>query len=246
MDVQISQLLLIATVAFFASLTQSVTGFGFGIVAMIFLPKLLLFKEANVLSSMLGMCTSLLVLLVMHRLVHWKNLIFTILGSIVTNYVAISFVKNAKNETLTLLLGIALFALSIYFFFFSERIHIRHTWYSGLLAGAISGVMGGLFSIGGPPVVIYFLQSEESADRYMATQSAYFVLSGIVTVSMKALSGFVTVTVLWGLTSGLVGMLAGSLLGKRMRAGVKTQLLRRLVYGVMALSGLINIVDVLL
>ena len=243
MDIELYKLLLIAAVAVGASLVQSVTGFGFGIVAMIFLPQLLWYTEANVLSSMLGLCTSALVVAALYRFVNWKNLVFPLIGSLVTNYVAISFVKSAKNETLTLLLGIALLLLSLYFFFFSGKIKIRPTWYAGLIAGTVSGVLSGLFSIGGPPVVIYYLQSEKDTNHYMATLSAYFILSGAASISMKAASGFVTLTVLLGFAIGLFGMLAGSLCGKRIRNKVNPIVLRKAVYGVMAASGLINILD---
>ena len=246
MDIEIYKLLLIAAAALVASLTQSVTGFGFGIVAMIFLPKLLLYTEANVLSSMLGMGTSILVVLALYRSINWKNLLFPLVGSLAANYFAIAFVKNAKNETLTLLLGVALLLLSIYFFFFSSKIKITPTWYTGLIAGTLSGVLGGLFSIGGPPVVIYYLQSEEDTNRYMATLSTYFVLSNLASISMKAASGFVTANVLLCLATGLVGMLRGSFLGKRIRGGVNPKALRKAVYGVMAVSGIINIIGSLL
>ena len=49
-------LFLVALVTFVGSYIQGATGFGFGIFAMIFLPKLLQYTEANVLSSMLSAC----------------------------------------------------------------------------------------------------------------------------------------------------------------------------------------------
>ena len=243
MGAELYVLLLIALVALGAGYTQSVTGFGFGIFAMIFLPSLLLYTEANVLSSILSALTSLTVLIVMRKKVSWKNLVFPVLGGILTNYLAVRFVGSTKNDTLILLLGIALLILSVYFFFFSGKIKIRPTPYAGLIAGLISGAMNGLFAIGGPPVVIYFVHSEKDTDRYLATISAYFVLSGAVTVSMKAASGFVTQNVLLGLLFGVFGMLAGSLLGKLTRTKIKPSMIKKAVYGVMAASGLINIIS---
>ena len=243
---EIHILVLITIVTLGASYIQSVTGFGFGIIAMIFLPSLLLYTEANVLSSILSTVTSALVVIAMHRKTSWKNLIFPLLGSTVANYLAITFVKSAKNELLTLLLGFALFALSIYFFFFSNKIKIKPTWYIGLIVGSISGVMSGLFSIGGPPVVIYYMQSEDNTDRYLATISAYFVFSGLISISMKVAAGFVTQNVLLGLALGFLGMLAGSFLGKRTRDKANPKMIKKAVYGVMAISGLMNIVTSLI
>jgi len=238
---EIHILVLITIVTLGASYIQSVTGFGFGIIAMIFLPSLLLYTEANVLSSILSTVTSALVVIAIHRKTSWKNLIFPLLGSTVANYLAITFVKSAKNELLTLLLGFALFALSIYFFFFSNKIKIKPTWYIGLIVGSISGVMSGLFSIGGPPVVIYYMQSEDNTDRYLATISAYFVFSGLISIFMKVAAGFVTQNVLLGLALGFLGMLAGSFLGKRTRDKANPKMIKKAVYGVMAISGLMNI-----
>ena len=233
---------LIAMISFIASCIQSVTGFGYGIVAMIFLPSLLLYTEANVLSSILSTATSVLTLLLTFRNVNWKNLVFPIIGSVIANYFAISFIKTQTNDTLIFFLGIALFALSMYFFFFSDKIRIKQAWYTGLIAGTVSGVMSGMFSIGGPPVVVYYMQSEKNSDIYLATISAYFVLSGFISIGMKFVSGFVTSNVWIGIAVGAIGMAVGSLFGNLTRTRIKPVAVKKAVYGLMAASGVVNVV----
>ena len=243
---ELYEIILIAIIVLVASYTQTVTGFGFGIVAMIFLPNILLYTEANILSSILSTIVSALIVFSTFKNINWKNLIFPLIGSFVFNYLAITFVKNANNQFLILLLGIALVLLSTYFFFFSTKIKIRPSWYTGLLAGAISGVLSGLFSIGGPPVVLYYLQSEDNTERYLATISAYFVLSGIISVAMKTMSSFMTTNVLIGLGVGILAMIIGSILGKTTRKKLNPQIIRKVVYLVMAISGIINVVTSLI
>ncbi len=237
-------LVLIAAVVLGASFIQSVTGFGFGIFAMIFLPSLLLYTEANVLSSMLSLFTSLTVILVMWRKISWKNLIFPLVGCLISTYLAVLFIGSQDNKTLILMLGIALLVLSIYFFFFSGKVKIRPTWYAGLIAGIISGIMGGMFAIGGPPVVIYFLQSEDNTDSYLATISAYFVLSGIINVVTK--SGFINMNVLIAFALGFVAMALGAFIGKLARDKCNSAMIKKAVYGFMAISGILNIVTSLI
>lgn len=102
--------------------------------------------------------------------------------------------------------------------------------------------MSGMFSMGGPPVVIYFMQSEDNTDEYMATISAYFVLSGVIAISMKAAAGFITVPVWISLAVGVPAMLLGSFVGKRTRDHINAKLIKRIVYGFMATSGIIHVV----
>lgn len=63
-----------AVITFATSYIQGATGFGFAIVAMMFLPNLLLYTEANVLSSILRALSALFVAILMFRKVHWKNI----------------------------------------------------------------------------------------------------------------------------------------------------------------------------
>ncbi len=234
---------MIAVIALFASYIQSVTGFGFGIFAMIFLPGILAYPQANLLSSLLSTLTSVSVAAVMLRKTDFKNLIFPVIGCIFSTFISVAFIKTQKNQTMILLLGIALFVLSVYFFFFSDKIKIRPTWYAGLFAGAVSGIMSGMFAVGGPPVVVYFMQSEDDKDAYLATISAYFVFSGIIAITAKSAAGFAGADIFSLILAGIVGMALGSFAGKLTRDAIKPQMIKKAVYGVMAVSGIVNIVN---
>ena len=100
-----------------------------------------------------------------------------------------------------------------------------------------------MFAIGGPPVVIYFMQSEDEFDQYFATISAYFVFLGVVSVSTKVAAGFMTVSVWTALAISMVTMLVGSYIGKRTKELINPNMVKKVVYGFMAISGFINIVS---
>lgn len=243
MNNDILTFVLVAVITLFGSYIQGVTGFGFGIFSMMFLPHILLYTEGNLLSSTLSSLSSLFTVILIIRNVNWKNLLFPVLGCLLSTYMAVSFIKTQNSKTLVMLLGIALVILSVYFFFFTDKIKIKATWYSGFTAGIVSGIMGGMFAIGGPPVVIYFIQSEESSEKYVATISAYFVFSGIISVTSKVAAGFFTQNVMYGFLFGLIGMLTGVVAGKLTRDKIRSHLLKKLVYGFMAISGVINVVS---
>ena len=145
------------------------------------------------------------------------------------------------------MLGAALILLSGYMFFFSSKIKIKPSPFTGLAAGGFSGILGGIFSMGGPPVVIYFMQSEgDDKDRYLATIQMYFLLSNVYGTAVKAINGFITKDVLILAAFGTVGMIAGIFIGKLIFKKLRVDILRRVVYCFMAVAGVVNIVSAIL
>jgi hypothetical protein len=79
--------------------------------------------------------------------------------------------------------------------------------------GVISGVISGLASMGGPPVVVYLLALGQSTARMRATAIVYFMLAGCVSFLPMAARGMITRdTLIWGAAS-LPALFAGSHLG---------------------------------
>ncbi len=237
-------LILVATIG---SLIQRVTGFGFGIFAMMFLPYFCVtYGEANALSGMLSLVATLIVSISLFKLVDWKNLILPAAACSIASYFAVMFMAGQKDNTLRIMLGVFLIILSIYFLFFSSKIRIKPTWYGGLAAGSLSGILSGLFAMGGPPVVIYFMESEKDIKRYIATIQAYFLITNITNLTIKASAGFVTGDVLLLWCFGALGMIAGLIIGNKIFCKLDACLIKKMVYGMMAISGVINIITSLI
>lgn len=237
--------ILVATVG---STIQRVTGFGFGIFAMLFLTRIItVYGEANALSGLLSFTSTLIVALSHAKKVDWKNLLFPCIGFAVISVPSILLMKKLDNRVLLIMLGVALILLSGYMFFFSSKIKIKPSPFTGLAAGGFSGMLGGIFSMGGPPVVIYFMQSEgDDKDRYLATIQMYFLLSNVYGTTVKAINGFITKDVLILAAFGTVGMIAGIFIGKLIFKKLRVDILRRVVYCFMAVAGVVNIVSAIL
>ena len=229
------------------SVIQRITGFGYGIFVMMFFPYFMpSYGEANALSGMISATTSIFVALSMRKHTKWKNLPAPLVCSAITSYLAIQFMAGQTDKTLKLLLGIVLIALSIYFFFFAGKIKFKPAIWKGALAGSLSGVMNGLFAMGGPPMVIYFMMSSEDMKEYLATIQMYFALSNIYTTAIKASAGYVTSEVLVFYVIAVLSAFIGVWLGKRVFNRCKPAVLKKAIYGFMAISGVINIVSTLL
>ncbi len=219
---------------------QRVSGFGFGIFAMTLLPYALpTYGEATTLSSMLASVTSSIIVVRLYKLIVWKKLIPILLTFLVVSYFSIIFVASASDGFLKKILGAILILVSIYFFFFSSKVKLKSTLFVQIVMGVISGIMGGLFSMQGPPAVLYFLACTEKKEEYLVLAQTYFVMGNIMMTLFRVQNGFVTYSVIEAWCYGLIAVLLGTWIGSLVFHQISASLLHRIIYVYMAISGVI-------
>ena len=225
-----------------ASFIQRTIGFGFGIFIMTALPFLLpSYAEAVTLSGLLSLTSATIVMLQYVKYVTWKRFLPILGAFIVFSTAAILMLDKIEGPTMRRILGVMLIFLSFYFSFFKERLqkHIKATpgWMLG--TGSLSGIMGGLFGMQGPPVVLYLLVSEPSKNHYMGMIQMYAVTTNITMLAVRIYNGYVTPAVgtsyLYGLTGLAIGVIAGNWAFKR----IPNRLFTHIVYAYIGISGAI-------
>jgi len=229
--------------AMMAAFVQRVSGFGFGIFIMTMLPYLMpSYGEATTLSGMLALVTSAIIVWRMHKFIDWKKLLPILITFLIISWFAVQFVSLAGDGILKRILGAILILVSIWFFFFNEKVHIAPTLPMQIGMGSVSGVMGGLFGMQGPPAVLYFLAIAERKEEYMALAQCYFLIGNCTMTLYRASSGFLTPVVwtywLYGLLAVLIGTWIGSLVFKH----IPIRMLRKIIYAYMAISGIIALI----
>jgi len=223
-----------------AAFVQRVSGFGFGIFIMTVLPYLLpTYGEATTLSGTLALVTSLIIVWRMWRFISWRKLLPILITFLIVSWFAVQFVAHSGDGMLKRILGGVLLLASIYFFFLSDKIKIRPTLTMQILMGTLSGFMGGLFGMQGPPAVLYFLASTEKKDEYMALAQTYFLVGNVVMTFYRAHNGFLTPLVAQYWCYGLCAVLVGTWLGARVFRMIPIQLLRKIIYAYMGVSGVV-------
>lgn len=232
----------IALACFLGAFVQRVSGIGYGIIVMLFFPLVLSMGEATALSGMGSLLLSGLVAYTMRRSVSIKRVMLPMAPYCIVSCLMVLLVKKAAPDILLLLLGISLSAMSVYLYFFSGRIHIRPTLKNALIAGSIGGVLSGLFSMGGPPVMVYFLSCSDTKDEYLANIQLFFVVSNSISTIARVANGFVTQRVLWLLLPSVAAMLAASYTGGRVYRKISSEGLKRVVYGVVGLCGILTVI----
>lgn len=222
------------------SFIQRVSGFGFGIFVMTMLPYLLpSYGEATALSGMLAGSMSLIVAIRMRRYIVWREVLPILCTFTVVSLGAIFAVTSFDEKFLKHILGGILIAVSIYFFFISEKIRLKATYFVQVVLGIVSGIMGGLFAMQGPPAVLYFLASCETKEKYIAQTQTYFVLGNMMMTLFRFRAGFVTADVGTAYAYGLIAVTIGASIGSKVVKKISHKVLKKIVYVYMAISGIV-------
>lgn len=227
-----------------ASFVQRTTGFGFGIFIMTVLPYLMpSYGEATTLSGLLALTTSTIIVTRMWKFIVWKRVIPILAAFIVVSAAAICMLSKIEGRTMRMILGAVLILTSLYFSFFKEKIkkYIRPNPVCQVGAGALSGIMGGLFGMQGPPAVLYFISTEPDKNHYMGSLQMYFVMGNIMMTAVRAFNGFLTPAVGINYAYALIGIVLGNLAGSWAFKRIPNRLFTHIVYAYIGISGLITL-----
>ena len=227
----------IAAVALGASLLQSVSGFGFGIVFMAITPLFLSYTSCVGISSILSGSVNLVILKRCWRDIDVKQLWLPVLFCLCGSSIGTFLMATAPSPIYKRLLGVFLIILAIWLSFFSDKVRIQRSTRNAGIAGIVSGLCGGLFSVNGPPMVLYFISVIEDKKTYLATLQAYFIINNIYLLIIRSVSGLMPEGIGVSSLFGLGGLLIGSFIGGKIFDKIDGKKLKQLVYIVMVVSG---------
>lgn len=235
-------LIYITLLAAGASFVQRTIGFGFGIFIMTALPFLMpSYGEAVTLSGLLSLTSATVVMLKYIKYVTWQRLLPMVAAFVLFSTIAICLLDRIEGQSMRIFLGIMLIIISIYFTFFKEKLQkiIRPTKRWQLGTGSVSGIMGGLFGMHGPPVVLYLISSEPDKDHYMGMIQTYAVITNITMIIVRTVSGYVTPAVGMTYLYGLSGLAIGIITGNWAYSRIPNRLFTYIVYAYICISGII-------
>ena len=228
--------------AFAATFIQRVTGFGFGIVFMTAAPFLMpTYGEATALSGTLALMCAIVTGIRFFKYIPWKKLAGIMITFLIVSFFSVKAVSYVDSHTLKRVLGGVLICVSIYFFLFNGKIRMKPTAPVQIGMGTVSGIMGGLFGIQGPPAVIYFISCTDRKEEYMAVTQAFFIIGNSMMTLYRAGNGFLTPVVGKGFLAGVGAVWLGLFLGSRVYSRIPIGTLRKFVYIFIGISGLVAI-----
>ena len=243
---QISTIPFVMIVILSGSCVQSALGFGTTMITMGFLPLIMDYSKAMGLSIVMVSISTLYVSLKYRESIQWAVMLpFLIPTAIITGIVNFLSAK-VGSDVMYLLLGIMFVAVSIFFFVFSDKIHITPNPLSGTILGVICGICYGLFASGGPTAALYLLPATKSKKEYLATIQAFLCVNNLVVLAISLLLGRLNMADLPMVGAGIIAMLAGTLLGLVIHNRIPASVFGKVIYAFVGIGGVWIIVSHLL
>lgn len=237
-----STLLILAAFTIGAAFVQRTTGFGFGIFIMTWLPYLLpSYGEATTLSGLLAMVTSAMLSFKYRKVLVWRKLLPILLTFLIVSAGAVVLLSHLQAQTLKMILGITLILVSLYFWFLGDKINIKPNTPTQISLGTLSGFMGGMFGMQGPPAVLYFLKVSSSKETYTAIAQTYFLIGNLAMTIYRASSGYLTKEVGISWCMAIPAVFIGTWLGGVVFKYLSLPLLKKIVYAFIGISGIISL-----
>lgn len=107
--------------ALIAGIVQGVTGFGAGIVMMMFLPLQYSVIQSAGVSSAICMILCAAMVYRYRQTINFKKILLPAVLYLIVSTISIIFAKSINQDVMKIILGIFLIALAIYFLFFSKK-----------------------------------------------------------------------------------------------------------------------------
>ena len=243
---------LVVFAAFVAGgIVHTTAGFGSALIAMPLTTLVIDVRVATPLQALAGL--SLCVLIFYQHREHWlwweslPLILGALIGIPIGTYALTSLPESIVLRCLAVvILGYALFDLISSRRREQEELVVEGTeepsatkiqagsaWVTGLL----SGILGGAYATGGPPVVIYATIRGWHKERFKSIIQSLFIFSGSFLIFWQALHGLITRDVGWYVLFAFPGLFLGMIIGSFIDRYIDHARFRTLVLGLLLFLG---------
>ena len=228
--------------ALLAGLVQGVTGFGGGIITMLIFPIFLSIPVGAGITSALGIALCLSMVIRYRDEVNVKMALLPALLYNVVSSIVISFSVDLDQVLIKKIFGGFLILLCLYYLFISKSVQNRKlSILVSILCIAVSATCDGLFGIGGPLMVLYFMSMTTTTHAYLGTMQLFFWTNSMYNTTLRFFKGILLPEHLALMAIGAAGVLLGGALAGKIVDRLNIATMRKLIYAMIGVGGVVNL-----
>lgn len=225
-----------------AAWMQTLSGFALGLVLMggAALFNLMPMPQAALVTSFLVVFNGAMVLGRDWRFIDRQALSLTLIGSLPTlglGYAALHWLAGQTIGGLQTILGLLISAAALQLAVNPRPRSQRSGPAAFVATGAAGGILGGLFSTAGPPIIWNLYRQPIALTTVRVTLVSVFVVNQILRLGIASTTTGIGLPVLWAAAGTLPAVMAGTYVARRWPPPLGPQAMRRLAFGLLLLSG---------
>ncbi|HRE81315.1 MAG TPA: sulfite exporter TauE/SafE family protein, partial [Opitutaceae bacterium] len=220
------------------SATQVLTGFGFGLVALAVIGAWLDLRDAVLVIAPAGLVLNVVLFLRFRKEFSFEGVVPLLISCLIGVPFGVWLLWSLGVRSLRVVLGVMMILTALHrlWMLHRKRQSVWHPLKAGVPLGFLSGVLGGAFGAGGPPVVSYLVNRPVNRFCYVATVQVAAGIASIVRLVQFTVAGryervdlgLLAVSV----TAAVTGLWAGSyFLNKISEEGSKRAILTFILVG---------------
>lgn len=235
-DVSLIEILWIIVVVFIAATTQSISGFGFALVAVPLMSLFVSPRDAVVVATFIGAFSSTSQAVIDRQFTVWTMARRLSLAAFLGMPFGLMIFVFISEFWLRLFVGIVVFVAVVVLLkgFTLHHSHRSSDW----LLGGLSGVLATSTSTNGPPLVFLMQAKAMEPAIFRATISTVFSITSVGAIVLFVFSGNVSRIGVIGVLIALPVLAIGLKLGYAIRPRVDAQRFRSFVFLLLTLSAL--------
>ena len=223
----------------FAGFTQGLTSFGFALISMPILVKVMPLTEAVPLVVILSFFTNTILLVQTWRHIEIKKISLLIFASLIAAPIGTFLLIYMAPNVLKLIAGFIIISFSL-LLMTNHTFPIKNDRVAYFPIGFMSGLLNGSISMSGPPVALFLSNQGVSKEVFRANITAFGFILNIVTITTYFSSGLVSTTLLQHIAWLLPSMIIGTIIGARSIKYINNILFKKITLVLILSSGVLT------
>lgn len=231
-------------ILFLAATVQGITGFGRALIAA---PLIVLFMAADetvVIMIIMGFVSAITMVWKTHKNADIKKIMPLLAAGIIGSIAGVQLLKIIPAKELKVVMG-AFVIISAVILITGLRVKFKKEKLAYTIAGFISGLTNGAISFGGPPIVLFLQNQNESKNVFRANLSVFFLLIGLAGSISLLLNGLLTGPIALDALMLVPATVLGSYFGNYLSHKFDEEIFKKLVLAILFISGTLAIVPTL-
>ena len=232
-----NEYLIVNGIILLAALTQSITGFGYSIVAMSFLPGAISLQTAVPLVTLTAIIGNVIIWYDYRHSISFKEVGTLTIASLVTTPFGAILLARIPEAIALKGLGILIVSYVLYDWLNFTLPSFKSAFWACLL-GSISGILNGAYTINGPPAIVYGNCRRWNPQEFKGNLSALFLPSSLIAAIAHGTQGNITRSVWQYAVYSLPIYGCGIWLGILLSRQINPILFRHITLGLLFVAGL--------